>query len=67
MLLTLLINFEGDRTVKYFLLSIEGRVCRELFAGKFKLEATMIFTNLDQLGPTWTNLDQLGPTEGDAR
>ena len=38
------------------------RVCRELFAGKFKLKATMILTNLDQLGPILTNLDQLGPT-----
>ena len=38
MLLTLLINFEGDRTVKYFLLSIEGKIDKKEYVVNYLQE-----------------------------
>ena len=38
MLLTLLFNFEGDRTVKYFLLSIEGKIDKKEYVVNYLQE-----------------------------
>ena len=63
MLLTLLFNFEGDRTVKYFLLSIEGKIDEKEYVVNYLQENSN--WKLRWFGPTWTNLDQRKVTLAD--
>ena len=59
MLLTLLFNFEGDRTVIYFLLSIDGKIDETEYVVNYLQDNSIgSYDDFHQLGPTWTNLDQ---------
>ena len=53
MLLTLLFNFEGGWTVKYFLLSIDGKIDEKEYVVNYLQENSN--DDFHQLGPTWTN------------